>query len=142
MHPEIARGVIGTAKAITEEAYSIALSSDNIETFKPNGINLDQYKRMYLPEFDSWDSIELTKEMGCTSSSSFMISMLNQSKARSVTKKFINNWYGKLRGMSTYKKYAPYIDSLHAIIGLPKTKIDEVGFDIKENWLNDKKINI
>ena len=143
MHPMLATCVIGTAKAIAEEVYT-HLDNKNYESvmYKHPDIALNNYSQLYKPEFNDWEAIPIAADMQCTKPSSYMISMLNSSKDRSVTKRFMEVWYNKLKQLSTYKKYSVHIDKLYAILSLPAPKIHETGFDIKKNWLENKQLSI
>ena len=143
MHPFIAECVLGTAKAISEELFKrVEDGGYNKAMFVHPGIALDDHKFLYRGEFDDWDSIGLAKDLECVSSSAYMASMLNQSKARSITKPFLKKWYSKMKKLSTYRKYSKAIDGLHSILALPRTSVHAVGFNIKENWLGGKKFPV
>jgi len=136
MHPVVAECVIGTAKAIGEAMHSV-IEDNNYDTalFKHPDVSLSDHKVLYRPEFNDWESIGLTSIMKCTTSSSVMSTMLNQSKARNITKKFLSIWYNKMKELPTYHKYDKYINKLYEILLLPKDEVSKVGFDIKKNWL-------
>lgn len=136
MHPVVAESVIGTAKAISEEMQRIVEDANyDTKMFSHPDISLNDHKSLYRPEFNDWESIGLTSEMKCVQPSSYMINMLNQSKAKSITKKFLLNWYTRLKGLTTYSKYSRYIDKLYELLLLPNEEVKKVGFDIKKNWL-------
>jgi hypothetical protein len=140
MHPEFAESVIGTAKAIADEAFGLVGSKAyNLSFFKHPDIGIKNYNHLYRVDFDGWEAIGLAKAMDCIKPSSYMTSMLNSSKTRSVTRPFLTTWYKKMKRMSTYQKYSTYIDKLYEILKMTKTKVDSVGFDIKANWLTGKK---
>jgi len=140
MHPFMAECVLGTAKAISEELFKrVEDSGYDKDTFNHPGIALNDHKFLYRGEFDDWSSINLAKDLECVSSSAYMANMLNQSKARSITKPFLKKWYNKMKKLSTYQKYAKAIDGLHSILSLPGNSVHAVGFNIKENWLGGKK---
>lgn len=139
MHPKVAEAVLGSAKAIAEEMYKIAYEQDFVKSlYKHPDIGIGSYKHLYRPEFDDWGSITLSATMDCTQSSSYMASMLNTSKAKSVTKAYLRKWYKKMRRLSTYSKYSTQIDKLYAILSVPRKEVTEVGFDLKKNWLEGK----
>ncbi len=143
MHPLVAECVLGAAKAISEELFSILDTSDyDINLFRHAGMNLEDHKHLYRIEFDDWDSIKLAKKLKCTNSSSYMSGMLNQSKARSITKPFLTKWYKNMKQLSTYKKYSKAIDGLYAILSMPSNTIQDVGFNLKENWLGGKRFPV
>lgn len=136
MHPKVAEAVLGTAKAIAEEMYKLAYEEDFVTgMYKHPDIGIGSYKHLYRPEFDDWANITLTSAMDCTQSSSYMASMLNSSKAKSITKAYLKKWYKKMRSLSTYNKYSGQIDKLYAILSVPRREVTGVGFDLKKNWL-------
>lgn len=136
MHPVVSECVLGTAKAIAEEMYKLAYDKDfDRSFFKHPDIEWGQHRRLYRAEFDDWASIKLASEMKCTKASSYMASMLNSSKAKSITKAFLMKWYKQMKGLSTYKKYSEQIDGLYSILSLPRSEVTKVGFDLKKNWL-------
>jgi len=143
MHPFVAECVLGTAKAISEELFKRIEDSGYAKSkFNHPGIAFDNHKFLYRGEFDDWNSISLAKSMECVSSSAYMASMLNQSKARSITKPFLKKWYNKMKKLSTYDKYYKAVDGLYSILILPKTSVYTVGLDIKKNWLGGRKFPV
>lgn len=143
MHPVVAEFVLGTAKAIADEMFGIVVSSSyNSSIFEHKGVSNINHKRLYLSEFDDWPNIKIAAEMGCVRSSLYMSNVLNASKTSSITKPFLTNWYKQIKGMSTYKKYSKYIDGLYHILSVPRSQISKIGFDIKENWVNEKPFQI
>lgn len=143
MHPTISECIIGTAKAIVEESFKLADNMEyNTKFFTHPDIEINNHRYIYRTEFDSWSSIKIANEMQCINSSSYMKSMLNMSKAGSITKVFLNNWYEKMKRLSTYKEYSEQIDALYHILNFPREKMTEVGFDIKKNWLEKNEFTI
>jgi len=143
MHPEIAKCVLGTAKAIANEVFGI-LSSESYKDsmFLHPTIHVNDHKSLYRAEFDDWESISIAKMLGCTRASSSMKVMLDTSKARHITKNFLSEWYTRMKGLSTYNKYSAYIDKMYAILSLPRNEAIKVGFNIKENWVDGKPFKI
>lgn len=143
MHPELAKCVLGTAKAISNEMFGIVHAEDYRDTlFTHPNIGLLEHKNLYRPEFDDWGSIEIAKKLGCTSSSAFMSSMLNSSKSNNITKALLSDWYAHMKSLSSYNKYSHYIDKLYKILNLPKNEVTKTGLNIKDNWLNNKSFPI
>lgn len=136
MHPRIATCVLGTAKAISEEMYGLVVNDAfSQKIFRHPDIELQNHKYLYGKGFDGWEDIPIAKMMGCTKSSSYMASMLNSSKARSITHAFLNDWYSQMRNLSTYEKHSEHIDGLYEILKLTLSDVKRVGFDIKKNWV-------
>lgn len=143
MHPVIAECVLGSAKAIAEEMYKMAYEEDFVrDLYKHPDVGLGNHRRLYRPEFDDWSSITLTAALDCTQSSSYMASMLNASKAKSITKAYLSKWYAQMKRLSTYRKYSDQIDKLYAVLSMPRNKITGVGFDLKKNWLEGKRFPV
>jgi len=143
MHPAIAEFVLGTAKAIAEEMFGIIdYTNYNVDMFKLDSMPIQNHKELYATNFDSWGNIKIAKEMGCTKSSGYMADILNTSKSKSITKSFLNKWYSKMKKMHSYKKYSKCIDGLYTILSMPKKKFNNVGFNIKTNWIEGKEFPI
>lgn len=143
MHPTVAEAVLGTAKAIADEMFGLVDNKGyDLDYIRSPGIGFDDHKYLYRAEFDDWDKIGIAKDLQCTQSSAYMRSMLNASKAKSITKPFLTKWYSNMKKLSTYKQYAKQIDMLHAILSMPQKKISDVGFDLKKNWVEGKKFSM
>jgi hypothetical protein len=143
IHPSVAKAVIGTAKAIVEEANALAENYQldyifNNEKTLVNANRLENSK-IWLPDFDGWKNVPLLKDMGCTHSSKYMINILNNSTSNMITNKYIKSWYNRLRKMSSYKSNSTWIDGLYEILLLPEKEIGAYGREIKHNWLKDNK---
>jgi len=153
-HPELAHAVIGSSKAITDEMFNILLENNyDKNLFKHKDINFKyltddyigkndfyDYKELYNEGFDDWKNINLSKIMGCTKSSKYMSSVLNESKTELVTKAYINTWYKRMRNLSTYKNYSNSIDYLYNILMLPKSKLSKINTNIKKNWTSNNTL--
>lgn len=143
MHPVVAEAVLGTAKAIADEMFGLVEDKGyDLAYIRHPDIGFDDHKYLYRAEFDDWDKIGIAKDLRCIQSSSYMRSMLNASKAKSITKSFLTKWYSDMKKLSTYKQYAKHIDMLYAILSLPQKKISDVGFDLKKNWVEGKKFSM
>lgn len=140
LHPEVATAVVGTAQAIAEEIYRRVKDENfRVTFFKCQGVDYDDHRDLYDINFDSWNKIKIARELGCVKSSNDMAKILNASDTSFVTEAYLKRWHEDLTKLSTYKKYAVHIDRLRQILSLPKKTITEVGFDIKENWLNGRE---
>jgi len=141
MHPSVAEAVLGTAKAIADEMFSLVDDKGyDLNYIKSPGIEFNDHKYLYRAEFDDWDKIGIAKDLRCVQSSAYMRSMLNTSKASSITKPFLTKWYNNIKKLSTYNKYAKHIDMLYAILSMPKKKISSIGLDLKKNWVEENEL--
>jgi len=137
-HPELAKAVFGTAKAIIDEAFR--LIADN--KFKKEYMCIPKeqnYKDIYRNNFNGWKDIPLARDLCCLRSSTEMKQMLSDSKAQAVNKSFIAGWLGTLKSFSTYKENSAYIDRLADILGLSVKKLKNMDTDLKKNWLEGKE---
>jgi hypothetical protein len=142
-NPFVAKAVIGTARAITEEVYRHCAERGYDNDFMAGCGRLRNKKQsLFKPGFDEWDDIELAAVMGCTHNTDYMIKRLNDSDPSKVTAAFLKSWYDKMRKMSTYKKYGKHIDALNAILRMPLNKINNHTRVIQTNWLEGKKFPI
>lgn len=137
LHPSLSRAVLGTAKAVIDEAFRRV----EAEKFKSTYIIPTKFSRtnVYDHTFDSWDEIPLAKDLGCVKSSKEMKETLLASDPRYVTKARITKLYERLRSFSTYEQYAHYIDGFIEILNISPSDIDKFGRVIQKNWLTKKK---
>ncbi len=137
MHPSLATAVIGTIKLIVIEVFKhIEETNYDIEYCFPNKFrNTD----VWDSDFELWKEIQLASDMRCTMNSALMSEILNTGKSGFVGKKVLKNWYNKIRGMSSYKKYSVYADALYDILKIPVKVLTSWNRDIKTNWLEDQK---
>lgn len=142
-HPKLTEYVLGTAKAIAEAVYSYVTSTGfDSSVFKHPDISIDNHKHLYRSDFDAWDNIPLTKEFDCVSSSTLMTNLLNNSRANSISKKFLAEWYTKMLRLETYNRYAACIDGLYEILKLTPTSLKKLDVDIKKNWVRGNEFII
>lgn len=137
LHPSLARAVIGTAKAIVDEIYKfVDKEKYNEEYFFPKEL---RDHSIWKGSFNRWGEIPLAGDMGCDTPSNRMIELLNASNIASINTPYLNSWYKKLTGMSTYKENRKYIDGLFEILKIPAADLKNWDREIKNNWLSDKK---
>lgn len=135
-HPKLSKYVLGTAKAIAEAVYAyITATGFKTESFKHPDIDLNNHKHLYRSDFDGWENIQLAKEFGCISGSNLMSNLLNNSRASSINKKFLVDWYTKIRRLETYNKYSAYVDGLYEVLKLRPAHLQKIDVDIKKNWI-------
>jgi hypothetical protein len=140
MHPTVAMCVIGTAKAITDEIFKRWANQDfKFEYVIPNKYKSMNYKSMNSDDFTAWKSFPICKDVGAVMSSKELRQVLNMSKGSDVSKSWLDKWHAKMRRLSTYKKYAKYIDGLREILKLSMPELAKWDRKIQNNWLKSKK---
>lgn len=137
MHPRLALCVFGTAKAIIDEVFQLVSKNKcSIPYILPaKFVN----SNLWATNFDGWKDIPLAAEMGCVTESSKMVDMLNSSSAAIITPKFLQDWHAKMRSMSSYQKYASYIDGLYEILKFKVKSFQDFEKQIQKNWLEGNK---
>jgi hypothetical protein len=137
-HPELAKCVFGTAKAIIDEVFRYAshnkFKMDYISPRSFAGTNL------WGENFSGWGDIPLARDLGCVRPSSEMINLLNKSSLEHISAKFLKDWYAHMRGLSTYGDYSQYIDGLYTILKTNNKKIHTINTNIKVTWLEKAEI--
>jgi len=137
MHPKLTELVFGTAKAIIDEVYrQVAHNKFSTEYMVASILrNSDCWNK----NFNSWQSVPLTKDLGCTRPSAEMIGLLNNSSPKEINLKALYAWYQKMRSLSTYKTYAKYIDGLYEVLKSKPAVFEKINKELKTNWLNGGK---
>lgn len=123
-HPEIARAVLGTTKAVSEECY----------------------RRMADKKFDAkWVSAYVRTEksflhaMKCMDDGTVQKDLLLSDRNKTEDK--IASIHKRLVGMSTYKKYKEYIDEFIRITKLTPEQTSKIDlYSMRESWLNSKSL--
>ena len=140
MHPTLATCVLGTIKAITDEAFSLILD----HKFDMGYILPDEFKHNNLWDntFEKWEEIPLAVDMRCTITSKSMIDYLHNSNASRINASFIKKWHMKMKTLSTYKTYAKYIDGLAEMLKINHEEYNKFDKTLQKNWLEDKKFII
>ena len=136
MHPKLATAVLGTAKAIIDEVFRYTVDNK----FSKNYMYSDVINRehVWAQGFNKWKEISITKDMGCITPSKTMIELLNNSSADKITLVFLKKWYSKMKGLSTYKNYASYIDNLYEILKIDADEFGNCSKVIQENWMGNR----
>lgn len=140
LHPSVSKAVLGTAKAITDEAFKLIsahkFAEDYILPYRFADTN------MYNTNFKSWDKIPLAADMGCTKPSKWMINMLKKSDEKTIDHTHVKKLHNKLKSLSTFEDNRKYIDGLCEILKLKYEETSKWDRDIRENWLGNKKFLI
>lgn len=137
LHPTLATMVFGTAKAIIDEVFTY--TADN--KFDTNYLFPEKLhgRQIWQPNFNDWAEIPLAADLGCVKSSDYMTNMLNNSPAEKITKKFLTEWYSRMKGLTTYKKYAKYVDGLYEILKINTKAFHDYKPDLKRAWVEGEK---
>jgi hypothetical protein len=140
MHPSVAKCVIGTAKAITDEVFKRWAN----ERFAFNYIIPDKYKNtsradMNKNGFVGWKSFPICADMSAVMPSTELRNILNSSKGSDISKSWLDKWHSNMRRMSTYDKYSGCIRGLREILKVSMTELDKWDRKIQNNWLKSKK---
>jgi hypothetical protein len=140
IHPELSKVVLGTAKAVIDEAFKIAKEND----FKSGFILPDKFNRtnLWSPDFDSWEDVPLAAEMGAITTSADMCKVLKASDDKYWTKARNDELYDRLKGMSTYKENSRYVDGFCEILKVKFDEFNKYEREIQKTWLTDKKFFI
>jgi hypothetical protein len=139
MHPSVAKCVLGTAKAITDEVFKMwankQFNYEYVIPMKYKGLN---YQDMNQDSFSDWKAFPVCKEIGALMPSKDLRAVLNNSKGSDITKKWLSNWHSKMKKLSTYGKSAKYIDGLREILSVPMPELAKWDRKIQNNWLKSK----
>lgn len=143
LHPSLARAVLGTAKAVTDEVfkrwaaegfdYKYIMPANCLEKYEGNP------RAMNSPGFTSWKDFPVCKDLGAVMSSSEMKSALDSSKGGDITKSFLTSWHKNMKRLATYNTHSKYIDGLKEILSVPMQEILDWDRKIQTNWLTNKK---
>jgi hypothetical protein len=140
MHPSVAKCVIGTAKAITDEVFKRwANEKFNFDYIAPGKYSNMTRANMNKEGFNGWKDLPVCKDMQALMPSSKLKAMLNQSKSGDITKTWLNNWHQQMSKLSTYGKYNQCIDGLREILRISMPELSKCDLSIQKNWLQSKK---
>jgi hypothetical protein len=134
---QLAKCVIGTAKAITEDAFKRWASEEYSDKFiAPKDSTPASKATLYNSNFRSWSEIPICKEMQAVRSSWEMRSILNESKAGAITKGFLAKWLSSMKELSTYTKYEKYIVGLKNILEKSTSSSSKEQLNLKRTWVS------
>ena len=145
-NPTLAKGVLGTAKAIVDSIYTECKENKIVATIKNIIKNNDP--NHFFPEVAvngwayilskrNWSDIEICKKIGICEETRTLKKILDKSDDTYIDKGFINKWYKKMKAMDSFTKYGEYITSLRDImLRIDKGKGD-IDNRLKINWLED-----
>ncbi len=147
-HPELARIVIGTVKAIAH-AYFRAIEDGG---FKHSLIMTKKHQEVsewhshnglafFSESFDQWKNIEITKEFNTTSNSGAMRTILHKWEIE-FKKSYFDELKAKYRSLQTYGEYADYIDKFIEVVRLPQNVLNEREKGLKHTWVGNSNFII
>lgn len=146
MHPTLATCVLGVVKAIIDEVFNLVIDHKlNIDYILPNKLEESNIPNelknsiIWSANFKKWKEIPLAVDMGCIADSQHMIQVLNESKAGKINTTFTNNWYNKMKTLSTYKTYTKYIDGFAEMLKIKYNEYNDFDKSLQKNWLENKK---
>jgi len=137
MHPQLSEAVFGTAKAIIDTVYkNVAENKFNMDyMFNPTLNNAS----LWHNDFDRWAEIPIVRDMGCASSSANMISLLHNSDASKINKKFLQEWYTRMRNLSAYNTYSKHVDTLYEMLQIKTSMFHNHSQDLQKSWLEGRE---
>jgi len=144
-HPSIAKAVLGTAKAIIDEIFRLVSHSKfNLKymclTCGAEGDgDLEINRKMWKPGFNGWKDVKLAKDMQCIASSDEIITQLNESKPGRINTVYLRKWLNTMKGFSTYKDNAHYVNGLYEILNISFKQLSEYDKELQNNWLKQNK---
>jgi hypothetical protein len=118
-HPDFARAVLGTSKAITETCYQMMAE----KRFDPKWV---------LARADGKGFLKQWKAIGAQRAAK----IVNAADPKSVTHDMIKSAHEKMRGMDNYTKYKDEIDEFIRLTRLSEKDKRCINLDIRDTWLN------
>jgi hypothetical protein len=131
-NPEIATAVFGTAQAIAEASYGVALKNNLDTAF----ILPDNFKRetLFNKTFKGWGKIPIAEILQCTASSKEISDLMDASDRSVISQEYIKQWLVKIRKLPTYAKFSNYIEALGEILSASDKALDSLETKIKTTW--------
>jgi len=143
MHPSLAKCVVGTAKAISDDVFKKWANKNFNHGYIIPKKYADRSRDYFLADsFKDWHNLPICKDTNACMSSKELKAILNNSKSSDIDKAFLSEWHKKMRELSTYNKYSKYIDGLKEMLTIPITDISKWDRNIKNNWLGSKKFTV
>lgn len=120
VHPDLARAVVGTTKAVAEACY---------QQMAANGFNTDYIsapgnRKGFLKDWGAMSSDKVSQ-------------IINTAKPEGVSPALLSRATKKLRGMGTYRKYKSEIEEFLRLVKLSERDRKNINLDLKETWLNN-----
>jgi len=133
-NPALLTAVYGVAKTITDSIFDLVIAENCSEEFFCPKI----YKGLdlFADSFDTWDQIELTKQIDCIIPSKEIRNKLHKGGPGLINKQFLSQWLEKLKGLSRYNTGEVYINYLLEILK-GKTSNTNKTTNIKTTWIEE-----
>jgi hypothetical protein len=132
LNPEICTAVFGTAKAIAEAVYKMAIKNGLDEDFiLPSKFSP---KSIYSEDFAGWDEVPLAAALNCTTASGTISGIMNKSCRNEVNKPAIKDWLSKIRSLPNYADYSEHIESLGDLLSSSTKVLDGFNVNMKNTW--------
>lgn len=122
-HPDFARAVLGTSKAITETCYQMMAE----KRFDSKWVRAREGEEGFLK---AWSALPAKKAAA----------LVNKADRKLVTAALIKRSETKLKGMENYSKYKENIDEFIRLVRLSSKDRNNINLDIKDTWLNGGKL--
>lgn len=122
-HPDFARAVLGTAKAITETSYQMMAEKG----FDPKWICARADGKGFLKAWKAIGSQRAAK-------------IVNTADPKLVTLGMIKSSHDKLKSMDNYSKYQDDITEFIRLVTLSDKDKSRINLNIKDTWLNGGKL--
>jgi len=119
VHPELARAVLGTTKAVSESFYQMLADK--------------KFDQSWLSAYPDKDG--LLKAWGALPKET-VEKIINKAEACDVTGTLLNRTKSKLRDLPNYEQYKDEIESFISFISLSKKDRNNLNLDLKSGWLN------
>ncbi len=140
MHPKLAECVFGTAKAIIDAVFKQVADNGYSKAYMwPQKFKGMSKNGLWQSSFDRWAEFPLASDLGCVESSEKMIDLLNKSSAARINATYLRGWYARMRQLSSYRKYARYIDGLYEILKFQVKHFESFEKQIQRNWLEGNR---
>ena len=144
-HPEMAKIVIGTVKAIAHAFFKLLDESNYkhhmVMTKNQESSNCDGDFRFFDDNFDFWQNIEIVKYFGATKGPKDMHQIFKNSDIR-FDKPFFTALSKKFRALPTYKDYSEYLDKFIELVSLPNNILANRDKELKHTWVEESKFII
>jgi len=151
-HPDLARMIIGTVKAISDSYFKMLEQGD----FDPKMVMTTSMKRIGSGDeyggfnyrlfhnndnFKGWEDIEITKMFGTTRSSHTMRNILDKVNIE-FTDAYFKKLSAKYRALPAYREYAEYIEKLLEVVQLPDEVLEGRSRNLKSAWVDGENFII
>lgn len=123
IHPHLALAIIGTTKAVTEEAWKRYADRDFNKSFMLETTAKDNL----LKSFNCLDTEKARK-------------LVNEAIKNRVNNDLINNIYSRLKQMTTYDRYKEHIDYFCSICKSSNMPPTSKKLDIREGWFGNTSL--